>query len=152
MRRKVGVYLTLIGLALFVLGAEPELFDLDKSDVIGFVQVTVFSAGLLVICVGGSIALDSLWPEGGRSILADLGLRFAWTGTVVALSTGMADVFGLGTRPLIDTATFFGYWQSRGVLIGEIIILAGFLMMVPFRPIKPEEPEQDVPKLEITED
>jgi hypothetical protein len=43
----------------------------------------------------------------------------------------MADVFGLGTRPL-PSVPFFGYWQGTGVLIGEIVIVIGFVMMAPF--------------------
>lgn len=152
LRRRVGIFLTLAGLFIFVLGAEPSIFGLDKSRVIGFVQVTVFTFGLFVICLGGTIALDSLWPDGTRSIAADIGLRVAWTGYVIAFATGMADIFGLGTRPLIDTETFFGFWQARGVLIGQVIILAGFLMMIPFNPpLPPEDPKSDK-SIEVVEE
>jgi hypothetical protein len=32
---------------------------------------------------------------------------------------------------------FFGPWQARGVEIGEIVIIIGFLMMIPYRRRKP---------------
>lgn len=131
--KRVGSVLTLLGLTIFLLGADPELFGMDRSPVIGFVQVIVFSFGLVILTLGGSISLNSLWPPGQRSILADIGLRLVWTGLVVAIAAGMADLFGLGTRPLTESLTYFGYWQARGVLLGEIIILIGFILMIPFR-------------------
>lgn len=133
--RRLGIILTVVGLLTFLLGADPGFFGTDISPVIGFVQVTVFSFGLLVLCLGGTLSLNSLWPPGRRTIIADLGLRLAWTGLVIALTSGMADVFGVGTRPLTESSTFFGYWQARGVLLGEVIIILGFLMMIPFHPI-----------------
>lgn len=131
--KRVGSVLTLLGLTIFLLGADPEFFGMDRSPVIGFVQVIVFSFGLVILTLGGSISLNSLWPPGQRSILADIGLRLVWTGLVVAIAAGMADLFGLGTRPLTESLTYFGYWQARGVLFGEIIILIGFILMIPFR-------------------
>ncbi|MEK6223115.1 MAG: hypothetical protein N2D54_12795, partial [Chloroflexota bacterium] len=91
-RRRIGIFLTILGALLFILGADPRIFNLDQSQVIGFIQVTVFSAGLLIICLGGSICMGTLWPENTMSIAAEIGLRLVWTGYVIALATGMADV------------------------------------------------------------
>ena len=44
----------------------------------------------------------------------------------------MADLLGLGTSPLAAGYIYFGFWQARGVLIGEAIIFIGFLMMIPY--------------------
>lgn len=140
--RRLGLALTLIGLFLFILGARPDLFDLDRSEVVGFVQVGVFTFGLLLIVLGGTYSLGSLWPAGCKTIAADIGLRLAWTGFVVALASAMADVFGLGTRPITSGAPFFGFWQERGVLIGQIVMIAGFLLMIPYK--KPELPPENV--------
>ncbi len=155
LRRRLGTGMALIGLFLFVLGAEPGLFGLDISIAVGFVQITVFSIGLLAICLGGSVTLWALWPNGYRSIAADLGLRLAWTGYVIALAAGMADIFGLGTRTLGEDLLFFGYWQSRGVLAGQLIILVGFLMMIPYRraidlPDEETEAPDEPPKINLT--
>jgi hypothetical protein len=136
--RRFGVISALAGLFLFLLGADPGLFDLDRSEAIGFVQVGLFTFGLLLICFGGTMGLNSLWPENWKSIAADIGLRITWTGFIIAMASGMADIFGLGTRPIFSDTPFFGFWQARGVLVGEIVIILGFLMMIPYR--KPQPP------------
>ena len=132
----LGLIFSVIGIIIFLLGTRPEYFGLNISEVIGYVQVSVFSLGLFFLCVGGVVLLNALWPNGERSLVADIGMRLAFTGFVVAMVSGMADIFGLGTRPLPETTTFFGYWQSRGVLIGEITMIISFLMMFPWKVLK----------------
>jgi hypothetical protein len=139
--RRFGIVSVLVGLVFFLLGAEPGLFGLDRSEAIGFVQVGMFTFGLLLICFGGTVSLNSLWPEHWKSIAADIGLRLAWTGFVIAMASSMADIFGLGTRPIFSDTPFFGFWQARGVLFGEIVIILGLLMMIPYH--KPQRPPQD---------
>jgi hypothetical protein len=53
------------------------------------------------------------------------------TGYVIAVFTGMADVFGMGSQPLPDVP-YFGPWQAGGVLIGQFVIAIGFLMLIPY--------------------
>jgi hypothetical protein len=139
--RRFGIVSALVGLLLFLLGADPGLFGLDRSEAIGFVQVGLFTFGLLLICFGGTISLNSLWPENWKSIATDIGLRLTWTGFVISLASGMADIFGLGTRPIFSDTPFFGFWQARGVLFGEVVIILGLLMMVPYR--KPQPPPEE---------
>ena len=131
-RSLVGLIAAVFGFFIFVLGTSPELFGLDRSPVIGFVQITVFLFGLALICIGGYLSLMSMWRGKPRTISADIGLRLVATGYVIAVASGLADVFGFGSQPwpLIPR---FGRWQSRGVLIGEIIIAVGFLLMMPPR-------------------
>lgn len=131
LRKRLGILLVLSGALLFALGTVPGFFGLDRSPVVGFVQISVFTFGLGLICVGGYFVLDSLWNGGQKTIAAEIGARLVGTGYVIALASGMADVFGLGTRPL-PSVPFFGYWQARGVLVGEIVIVLGFLMLLPF--------------------
>ena len=130
-RVRFGLLLTLFGLLVFLIGARPALFGLDRSPVIGFVQIAVFLVGLAIVCIGGYIGLMSFWRNGDRTIAADIGPRLVATGYVVAVFSGMADVFGFGTRalPLIP---FFGPWQATGVQIGEVLITIGFLLLIPF--------------------
>ncbi len=137
-RLRLGMILLLIGLFIFVLGAKPQWFNLDASEAIGFIQMGVFSVGLILICMGGTLSLDALWKSGPRSIIADLGLRLAWTGLIVSLLSALADLIGVGTRPFPDFRIFFGYWQARGVIAGELIMIVGFLMMIPYKS-KPTE-------------
>ena len=82
--------------------------------------------------MGGFIGLSSLWGREQRSIIADIGLRLVGTGYVIAVFTGLADVFGMGSQPL-PKVPYFGPWQAGGVMIGEIVIAIGFLMVIPYR-------------------
>ncbi len=129
-RIRVGLAISLIGLLVFILGARPALFGLDRSPIVGFVQIATFEVGLGLICVGGYIALVSLWGKVQRSIRADFGLRLVATGYVLAVFTGMADVFGFGSHPL-PGVPYFGHWQAKGVEVGEFIIGIGFLLLLP---------------------
>lgn len=130
-RVRFGLVVTLGGLFVFLTGARPSLFGLDRSSVVGFVQIAVMLVGLAVICVGGYICLAALWNGSHRSIAADFGLRMVSTGYVIAVFAGMADIFGVGSHRF-PTLPYFGPWQARGVEIGEAVIALGFLLLIPF--------------------
>jgi len=130
MRLRVGLLVTLFGLLVFLVGARPAFFGLDRSPVVGFVQISVFLVGLAIICIGGYIGLMSLWKNGDRTIAADIGSRLVATGYVVAVFSGMADVFGFGTQ-VPPQVPVFGPWQATGVQIGEVLITIGFLLLIP---------------------
>lgn len=142
-RVRNGLIMTLVGFVVFLIGIRPQFFGLDRSPVIGFVQIAVFLIGLAMICIGGYISLAGVWNNTPRSIAADIGLRLVATGYVVAVFAGMADVFGVGSHPL-PGVPYFGIWQVRGVEIAEGIIALGFLMLLPYRghEAKPEAAPQ----------
>ena len=127
-RLLAGLTITIIGYLLFLLGARPGLFGLDRSRVIGFVQIAVFLFGLAIITIGSYVALISFWPRGSTSLLADFGTRFISTGYVICVFMGLADIFGFGSHPLPNV--FFGPLQAHGVEFGMLIIAAGLLMLV----------------------
>jgi hypothetical protein len=133
-RLGLGLAISVFGLAMFVLGLTPGFFGLDRSPVVGFVQIAVFRVGLAIICLGGYLTLTVLWGRQEKTIAADIGYRTVATGYVVAAASGMADVFGFGSQPFPSTP-YFGQWQALGVMIGEIFIIIGFLLMIPY-PIK----------------
>jgi hypothetical protein len=138
-RIRVGLLIVLFGSFVFLVGIRPALFGLDRSPVVGFVQISVFLVGLAIICIGGYISLIAFWRNRTRTIIADIGPRLVATGYVVAVFSGMADVFGFGTqvRPRVP---LFGPWQATGVQIGEVLIAIGFLLLIPYRvPKKAEE-------------
>ena len=54
----------------------------------------------------------------------------------------MADIFGFGSHAL-PKLPFFGPWQARGVVAGQILIALGFLMLLPFQ--HREEPVETRP-------
>ena len=134
-RVRSGLSITLIGLLVFLVGARPALFNLDRSPVVGFVQISVFLIGLATICIGGYICLMAFWQNGDRSIPADIGIRMVTTGYVIAVFCGMADVFGFGTQ-LRPRVPFFGPWQAFGVQVGEAVIAIGFLLLIPYHRTK----------------
>jgi hypothetical protein len=138
-RMRVGLGVTLLGMSIFVLGARPGWFGWDFSPVIGFVQIAVFEIGLALICIGGYLALASLWNHNPVSIAADIGLRMVCTGYVIAVFSGMADVFGFGSH-LLPGVPYFGPLQALGMEVGQFFIGLGFILVIPYhkRPkIKP---------------
>src|ERR1700690_115835 len=132
LRVRVGLITTLFGLFVFLVGTKPGWFGLQRTPTVGFVKISVFLVGLAIICLGGYTSLWGLWKGIERSIAADIGLRMVATGYGIAVFSGMADVFGMGsqTAPLIP---FFGPIQALGVLLGEILIAVGFLLVIPYR-------------------
>jgi hypothetical protein len=134
-RARTGLIITLAGFIVFLVGARPSMFGLDRSPVIGFVQIAVFLVGLAVICLGGYISLRSIWKDEELSIPAEIGMRLVATGYVIAVFAGMADVFGMGSHPL-PGYPYFGPWQARGVEIGQLVIGVGFVMLLPFKKLE----------------
>lgn len=132
LRIRTGLVISVLGTLVFILGADPGLFGLDRSPVTGFVQIAVFLVGLAMISAGGYLALVTLWRRTPLPISADIGRRLISTGYVVAVASGMADVFGFGSEsfPRIPE---FGVWQQRGVFAGEVLIAVGFLLLIPWR-------------------
>ena len=128
---RLGLSLLILGLLIFVLGADPALFGLDRSPVMGFVQISVFLIGLAFICLGGYVTLSSLWNGTQRSIGADIGLRLVATGYVISVACGMADIFGFGSQPF-PKIPYFGPLQATGVMIGEAVIAFGFSLLIPW--------------------
>ncbi len=131
MRIRVGISITILGFLIFLIGVDPGIFGVDRSPVTGFLQIAVFLFGLALICIGGYMSLISLWNGREKSIGADIGMRLVSTGYVIAVASGMADIFGFGTQPL-PAIPYFGWWQALGVMIGEITIALGFILMIPY--------------------
>ena len=143
-RMRIGLAMAVFGYLVFLLGARPSLFNLDRSRVIGFVQISVFLIGLGIIVMGSYITLNSFWYGTKKTIAADIGSRIMSTGYVICVFTAMADIFGLGSHRLPDV--FFGPLQARGMAVGMATIGVGLLMLIRFRhsdekskkPAKPE--------------
>ena len=131
LRIRFGLGASIVGLLVFLLGSEPGLFALDRSPVTGFVQIAVFLVGLGIICLGGFISLNTLWNGATKTIIYDIGLRLVATGYVIAVASGMADVFGFGSQTL-PAVPRFGAWQKIGVISGQFVIAVGFLMMISY--------------------
>ena len=135
-RIRIGLGVTIFGFIVYLLGAEPGLYGLDRSPVVGFVQIATFLVGLGFICLGGYISLAALWNGGQKSIASDIGLRLVGTGYVIAVATGMADIFGFGSNNY-PTIPIFGIYQQIGVIVGEIVIGVGLLLLIPYKHSEP---------------
>jgi hypothetical protein len=135
-RIRIGLGVTIFGFIVYLLGAEPGLYGLDRSPVVGFVQIATFLVGLGFICLGGYISLAALWNGGQKSIASDIGLRLVGTGYVIAVASGMADVLGFGSNNY-PTIPIFGIYQQIGVIIGEIVIAVGLLLLIPYKHSEP---------------
>lgn len=131
LRKRVGASIALLGFIIFLMGAQPHWFGWPASPVVGVVQIQIFIVGLGLIALGGYLVMEALWSHKDKLVVTAIGARLIGTGYVIALTSGMADVFGLGTRPL-PSVPFFGYWQGRGVLIGQLVIFLGLLLMSPW--------------------
>ena len=133
-RINMSLIVTFLGLLLFMIGAKPDWFGWDRSPVVGFVQIAVFIVGLAIICLGGYIGIVTLWWGHERTIIADIGSRLVGTGYVVAVFSGLADVFGMGSH--VSGVPYFGPLQASGVMIGQGIIALGFLLFIPYHSSK----------------
>ncbi len=71
--------------------------------------------GLAAMCLGGYVAINSLWRGQTPSILADIGLRLVSTGYVVVIFSGMADILELALIPARCTA----FWCLAGARNGD---------------------------------
>jgi hypothetical protein len=131
-RIKIGLGIALFGFFTYVIGADPGLFGIDRSPIIGLIQILVFMIGLAIMCVGGHISFASMWNGYVKPISADIGMRLVWTGYVIAAASAFADIFGFGSH-LYPHIPYFGNLQATGVLVGEFVIAFGFLLMIPFR-------------------
>lgn len=132
LRIRIGLGIVILGLLIFVLGAKPSVFGLDRSPGTGFVEIAVFEVGLAMICLGGYLSLSALWNGQEKTIAADIGLRLVSTGYVISVASGMADVLGFGSQTL-PNIPYFGPWQAVGTIIGEVVIAFGFLLLIPPR-------------------
>jgi len=131
LRLKIGLALSILGVIIFVIGVRPDFFNLAHNQTIGYIQLTVLSIGLVILSLGGCVTLLWLWKNQEISIVADFGWRLVCTGTVIAVASALADLWGFGTQPQIDYVCF-GPWQEIGVLLGQLLIAIGFLMIVPW--------------------
>ena len=130
-RARLGLTLLMTGFIIFLIGAKPEIFELNRGTAIGFLQIIVMLLGLGLVTWGGCLTLFAFWRNGERPLLADFGTRTCATGFVICFFTALADAFGFGTNPMPNV--FLGKLQTNGLMIGMGIIGIGFLMMLRYK-------------------
>ncbi len=134
-RVRFGLFASLLGLVIFIVGAKPEWFGLSLTPIVGFIQITGVLVGLAFICIGGYIGLAALWGGQEKSIAADIGSRLISTGYVISVFSGLADVFGMSVQDN-PKVPFFGPWQAAGMGAGMLIIAIGVLLLIPYQYLK----------------
>lgn len=131
-RIRLSILGIILGLLLVMVGAKPSWFGLDRSPVVGFIQIAVMLIGIGLVCIAGYAGVIGLWRRQQLTISADIGTRLVSSGYVITLFSGMADILGIGSHPLPGLPVF-GVWQARGMEIGLAIIAIGFIMMFPYK-------------------
>lgn len=122
----------LLGLLLFLVGIEPDLVALDRSPVVGFVQIGVFLTGLALVLLGGYATVRVIRNGREMSLRADIGTRLIATGYVIAASASLADFISIGSHhmPIIH----FGPLQTTGLIVGIVTSLLGLALYLPLSP------------------
>lgn len=119
---RLGAGLTGAGFVFFVIGIFPELLRLDFTAGFGLLQITVFLLGVAVMTLGAYIYVYATRHRAQpRRLREDIGARLMATGVVIAFSTGLADVIGIGTH-FGQARPFFGPLQAWGVALGLALI------------------------------
>ncbi len=138
--------LVLIGLLVFIIGVEPDLIGMDRSPVIGFVQVGVWLTGLALLLLGAYGSVRVIRNGRPNSLRAEVGLRLIATGYVVAAAASLADFIGIGSHRIPDLT--FGPLQVLGLTAGILTSLVGVLL---YWPRSESEARQEAPPAEPTE-
>jgi len=125
---RTGLTGIVLGFLILLIGLRPDLFGLDRGHYIGFVQIIVILLGIGLMTLSATGLLIAFWNGGPKSLRADFGTRIVATGYVICAFTALADAFGIGTNPL--PYVLLGTLQSRGVMIGIIVICIGLILVV----------------------
>jgi hypothetical protein len=130
--------LVFIGLFVFIIGVFPDFVGLDRSPVVGFVQIGVWLTGLAVLLVGAMLTVRVVRNSRPSSLRADIGLRLIATGYVFAAAASIADFIGIGSHVL--PGIYFGPVQVIGLAFGVSTSLLGVILFWP-RHGKERKPE-----------
>lgn len=123
--------LVLAGLFVFILGVAPDLIGMDRSPVIGFVQVGTWLTGLAVLLLGAYLAVRVIRNGRENTLVSEIGSRLIATGYVLAAAASLADFIGIGSHPLPNI--YFGPLQVIGLVLGILISLIGVILYWPSR-------------------
>jgi len=134
--------LVLLGLLIFLVGVSPDLIGMDRSPVVGFVQVGVWLTGLALLLLGAYLTIRVIRNGRQHTLWADVGVRLIATGYVVAAAASLADFIGIGSHTL--PGLVFGHLQVSGLVLGVLVSLVGVVLFWP-RAAAPSEAGAPVP-------
>jgi hypothetical protein len=130
--------LGLIGLLVFVMGVAPDLMGMDRSRVIGFIQMGVWLTGLGLVLLGAFLAVRVVRNGRPMSLRAEIGTRLIATGFVISATSTLADFLSIGSHRL--PWVYFGPLQLGGLVAGVVISLIGVVLYWPRTPRPGSEP------------
>jgi hypothetical protein len=120
-----------VSLLVFLIGIQPDLIGMNRSQTVGFVQIGVWLVGLAFLLLGAYATVRVVRNGKPTSLLADIGIRLIATGYVVAAVASLADFIGVGAQrmPLVS----FGPIQVIGLVTGAILSTLGVILYWPRR-------------------
>ncbi|MBM3121276.1 MAG: hypothetical protein FJZ97_03710 [Chloroflexi bacterium] len=131
--------LVILGLLVFVVGINPDLIGMNRSRVIGFIQMGVWLSGLGVLLLGAALTVRVVRNGRPMSLRAEVGTRLIATGYVISAAASLADFLAIGSHRL--PWVYLGPLQVAGLAGGVVISLLGVLLYWPRTPKPPSEPE-----------
>jgi hypothetical protein len=134
--------ITLLGLFAFLIGLEPDLLALDRSPVVGFVQIGVWLFVLALLLIGAYATVRVIRNGRANSLRADVGIRLIATGYVTAAVASLADFLSIGSHQMPNI--YFGPIQTLGLVLGVVTSLAGVMLYWPVG----EEGDEAMPALQ----
>ena len=119
----------LFGLFVFLIGINPDLIGMDRSPVVGFVQIGVWLTGFAILMSAAYATVRVVRQGKPNSLRADIGERLIATGYTVVAVSSMADFIGVGAHrmPLIH----FGPFQQIGLILGVVLCALGVFLYWP---------------------
>ncbi len=121
--------MVLIGLFIFLIGIYPNLIGMDRSSVVGFVQIGVWLLGLGILLLGATLAMKVIRNGYPSTLRSEVGLRLIATGYVLAVTASVADFIGIGSHALPGIS--YGPLQVIGLALGVMVSLFGVILYGP---------------------
>jgi hypothetical protein len=131
--------LVILGLLVFVIGINPDLIGMNRSRVIGFIQMGMWLSGLGVLLLGAALTVRVVRNGRPMSLRAEVGTRLIATGYVISAAASLADFLAIGSHRL--PWVYLGPLQVAGLAGGVMVSLLGVLLYWPRTPRPPTEPE-----------
>ena len=119
----------LAGLLIFALGIQPDLIGMNRSQVVGFVQIGVWLVGLAILLLAAYATVRVVRNSRPTSLRADIGTRLIATGYVVSAVASLADFIGVGAQRMPNIT--FGPVQVMGLVTGVLLSLLGVILYWP---------------------
>jgi len=131
--------LVILGLLVFLVGINPDLIGMNRSRVIGFIQMGVWLSGLGLLLLGAFLTVRVVRNGRPMSLRAEVGTRLIATGYVISSTASLADFLAIGSHRL--PWVYLGPLQVAGLAGGVVVSLLGVLLYWPRTPRPPAEPE-----------